>query len=126
MINVVVSKLFNALIAEGQFPKILKIARVIPIFKAELREIIYNYHPISTLRVLTMIFEKIMWKRLNNDLRSRKILMKSQYCFRENSYTEEAILEFMVYAYDSTHNLECLIAVYVYLSKGFDTINHKK
>ena len=40
LITVAVSKLFNASIAEGQFPEILKIARVISMFKAGLREIV--------------------------------------------------------------------------------------
>mgnify|MGYP000123777470 CR=1 FL=1 len=50
--------------------------------------------------------------------------MKSQYGFREKSNTEDAILEFMDYAYDSIHYSECLIAVYIDLSKAFDTVNH--
>ena len=125
MISVVVSKLFNASIAEGQFNEILKIARVILIFKAGLREIIINYRPISTLRVLSKIFENLMCKGFNNYLRSRKMLLKSRYGLRENSKTEDRILEFLDYAYDSIHNSECLIAVYVDLSEAFDTVNHK-
>ena len=39
--------------------------------------------------------------------------------------TEDAILEFMDYAYDSIRNSECLFAVYVDLSKAFDTVNYK-
>ena len=53
------------------------------------------------------------------------MLMKSRYGLRENSKTEDTILEFMDYAYDSIHNSECLIAVYVDLSEAFDTVNHK-
>ena len=34
--------------------------------------------------------------------------MKSQYGLRDNFNTEELILEFMDYAYDSIHNSECL------------------
>ena len=56
ILSIVISKLFNASIAEGQFPDILKVARVIPIIKAGLREIINNYRPISTLGVLSKIF----------------------------------------------------------------------
>ena len=50
--------------------------------------------------------------------------MKSQCGFREDSNSEDAILEFMDYTYDSIHNSECLIAVYIDLSKVFDTVNH--
>ena len=71
ILSIVISKLFNASIAEGQFPEVLKVARVIPIFKARLREIINNYRPISTLGALSKIFEKLMCERLNNYLRSR-------------------------------------------------------
>ena len=124
IISTIISKLFNASITEGQFPNILKVARVIPIFKAGLREIINNYRPISTLGVISKIFEKLMCKRLNSYLRSRNILVKTQYGFRENSSTEDAILEFMDYTYDAIHNSECLFAVYIDLSKAFDTVNH--
>ena len=101
------------------------VARVKPIFNAGLREIINNYSPISTLGVLSKIFEKLKCKRLNNYFRSRKILNKSQNYFRENSKIEEAILVVMDHAYDSTRNSECLIAVYIDLSKAFDSVNHK-
>ena len=42
LISVVVSKLFSASIVEGQFPEVLKVARLIQIFKAGVREIISN------------------------------------------------------------------------------------
>ena len=59
LISGVVSKLISASIAEGQFPEILKVTAVIPIFIPELREIITNYRSILTLRVLSKIFEKL-------------------------------------------------------------------
>ena len=66
-----------------------------------------------------------MCKRLNNYVRSHKLLMKSQYGFRESSNSEDAILEFMDYAYDSIHSSEYLIAVYIDPSNAFDTVNQK-
>ena len=50
--------------------------------------------------------------------------MKSQYGYRENSNTVDAILVFMDYAYDTIYNSECLFEVYIDLSKAFDTVNH--
>ena len=48
--------------------------------------------------------------------------MKIQYGFRENTNTEDAILEFMDYTYDAIHNSECIMAVYVDLSETFDAV----
>ena len=66
-----------------------------------------------------------MRNRLNNYLISCKLIIKSLYGFRENSNTEDAILVFVDYAYVSIHNYKCLIAVYIDLSKAFDTVNNK-
>ena len=52
-----------------------------------------------------------MRKSLNNNLKSPKQLIKSQYSSMENSNTVDAILEFVDYAYDPMHNSECLFAV---------------
>ena len=50
--------------------------------------------------------------------------MKSQYGFSENSNTEDAIPEFVDYTYDAINNSECLMAIYLDLSKAFDNVNH--
>ena len=44
--------------------------------------------------------------------------MKTQYDFREHSNTEDAILELMDY---SIQNSKCLLAIFIDLSKAFDT-----
>ena len=63
MISVVISKLCNAAIADGQFPEILKVARVMKIFKDELRVIISI---LSLYRgFFSNIFEKPKCIRLN-------------------------------------------------------------
>ena len=60
-----------------------------------------SLHAVNVKKIAHEFFEKIMCKRLNNYLRSRKLLTKSLYGFRENFNTEDAILEFIDYAYDS-------------------------
>ena len=102
----------------------MKVTPVIPIFKAGLWEIINPYQPIYTVRIVSKIFEKLLSKRLTNYLRSRKILMKYPYGFRENSNTEDAILEFIDHVYYSIHNPKGLFAAYIEFLKAFDTDNH--
>ena len=54
----------------------------------------------------------------NDYTRDNPLFDALKYGFRECSYTEDAILEFMDYAYDSIHNSEYLIAAYGDLSKS--------
>ena len=49
------------------------------------------YRPISLLSIFHMIFEKLMFHRLNAFLDSNDILFKSQYGFRKKYSTQHAI-----------------------------------
>ena len=46
----------------GIFPEILKVGQVSPIFKKGNPQLLDNYRPISTLPVLSKIFEKLYTK----------------------------------------------------------------
>ena len=54
------TKIFNLSFKVGKFPDLMKIAEVIPIFKAGSSMEIGNYRPISLLPIFGKIFEKIM------------------------------------------------------------------
>ena len=85
--------IFNTSIESGIFPTKLKIAKVIPIFKAGDATAPSNYRPISLLSIFNKIFEKLIYKRLNSYLISKEIISESQYGFREKHSTEHAILD---------------------------------
>jgi hypothetical protein len=53
---------FNLVFASGKIPQVLKIAKVIPIFKGE-KDKPGNYRPILLLSIFDKIFEKL-FKRL--------------------------------------------------------------
>ena len=55
----------------GYFPDTLKIANVVPIYKAGDKTSISNYRPISVLNSLSKIFEKILAERLTNYLMAK-------------------------------------------------------
>ena len=48
----------------GEYPDLLKLVKVIPIFKGGETQDINNYRPISLLSIFNKIIEKIMQKRL--------------------------------------------------------------
>ena len=62
------SDLFNLFFSTGQFPSVLKIAKVIPIHKKQSKVDYTNYRPISLLSNIEKIIEKLMSKRLSNFL----------------------------------------------------------
>ena len=51
-------KLFNLSIQSGVYPDLLKVAKVIPIFKKGDPTSVNNYRPISILSPINKIFEK--------------------------------------------------------------------
>ena len=56
----VLTNIFNACISTGYFPKVLKTAEVVPIFKKGERELCSSYRPISILNPFAKLFEKCL------------------------------------------------------------------
>ena len=63
-----------------------------------------------------------MCARLDSYLKSNNILCTNQ--FGKNSNTSDAIIEFLDYVYSSLGSKQGTIAVYLYFSKAFDTVNY--
>jgi len=119
-----IARLFNLSIVSGAFPICLKTARVVPIHKSGDKTLPSNYRPISTLSVLSKLFEKLMARQLIHFLKSHDILSTCQFGFKENSSTSDAILEFLDRLYGSLNRKELTIAVFLDFSKAFDTVSH--
>ena len=92
--------LFNNSLSEGTFPECFKTAKIIRIFKSSDSNSTVDYRPISMLPFLSKIFEKLMCARLDSYLKSNNILF-TQFCFRKNSNTSDAIMEFLDNVYSS-------------------------
>ena len=106
------------------FPKSLKIAKVIPIYKKDDPSQITNYRPISLLPSISKVLEKIVYKRLYSFLNQNNLLIPNQYGFRKNNSTDYAILQLCDKITDSLSKKEHVIGVFMDLSKAFDTIDH--
>jgi hypothetical protein len=120
-----ISQLFNSSLLEGKFPDFMKIASVVPIFKAGDVCNINNYRPISILPLLSKLFEKLMKIRVMSFLNQHNILSNHQFGFRSGSSTSDAILEFLSYSYESLNFNKYLLTVLLDFSRAFDTIDHR-
>lgn len=118
------SLLINKSLLEGIVPDELKVAKVIPIYKAKGKENIDNYRPISILPSISKIYEKIVFKRLYHYLNHFDLIYNGQYGFRPNHSTTDAMTEFINHICNAFENHEYSAGVFLDLSKAFDTIDH--
>jgi len=124
LLSPLISELFNFSLERGIFPACLKKAIVTPIHKAGNTKCVNNYRPISTLPILSKIFEKLMLQRLTSFIRSNDILCANQFGFRENRSTSDALLEFLNFANDSLNEKKTLVSIFLDFTKAFDTVDH--
>lgn len=118
------AKIFNISLNEGTFPQEMKLADVIPVYKAKDKLVCTNYRPISLLPVFSKILERIVHKRLYNFLIQNDLLYNSQYGFRNQHSTVNAITEFVGKIVKGFEKNEYTLGVFLDLSKAFDTIDH--
>ena len=124
-ISVPMAHIINLSITTGTFPKKMKLAEVTPLHKGKERFIVTNYRPISLLITLSKLLEKAVHTQLNSFLEKTNMYFDGQFGFRKGYSTVNAV-EYLCSEILKEHEDKRLVgAVYVDLSKAFDTIDHK-
>ena len=116
--------LYNEFLKNKTYPCKLKKAIVTTIYKREDPELPENYRPISITGVLSKVFEKLLYKQINEYLIPQKLLSNTQFGFRTSYSTIDAILyctEAFRKAIDNNKTVACSL---LDLSKAFDSIDH--
>ena len=104
--------IFNLSLSAGCCPDLLKLAKVIPIYKKDDPNKVTNYRPISLLPCISKILEKIIYKRLDSFLSLNKILIPAQFGFRKKFSTDFAItklLDKVVHSLSEKKSHNCFI-----------------
>jgi hypothetical protein len=123
-VSVPISILVNKSLELGLVPDVMKIAKVIPIYKAKEHDQFSNYRPISLLPTISKILERVVHKRVYGFLNSNNVFYSSQYGFRSNHSTIDALTEFVQDTLNAFENHEYTLGIFLDLSKAFDTIDH--
>ena len=125
IISTHLASLFNQSIILGIYAQCFKIAKCIPIYKGSSLDpsIPLNYRPISILNALNKVFERILHNQLSKYLEDHKLLPPFQYGYRKNHNTTQAIAEYTDYITKALANKLVTIAVFMDLSKAFDTVD---
>ena len=114
----------NQSLITGIFPKKLKVAKVMPLHKKGDLFLMDNYRPVSLLTALSKVFEKVAHIQLYDYFKVNKLFYTNQYGFRDDHSTELATLELIDRVNEDLDNKKYPIAIYMDLSKAFDTLDH--
>ena len=118
------SRVINLSLTSGVILNDFKLGGVIPLFKSGSVSNTDNYRPISVLPILSKILEKCVHTQVMSYLESNNLLSIYQFGFRKNRSTELAATYFVDNIRRSMDNGELTGAIYIDLSKAFDTISH--
>ena len=117
------SYIINSSITQGDFPEELKLAKVIPIYKADNEQHIQNYRPISVLPFFSKIFEKIIYNKLLEFINANNILYEKQFGFRQGHATSHAIMTLVEKVTKALDTGKIVVGVYLDIRKAFDSIS---
>ena len=121
----VLTDIFNRSLSTGEFPTIMKLAEVIPLYKSKERFYESNYRPISLLSTISKILEKIVYSRVYEFMDRTGQLYENQYGFRAKHSCEHAIGQVLGSILKGLENNFYSACVLLDLSKAFDTIEHQ-
>ena len=116
--------IINLSLKTGIFPTDWKQAKVSAHHKSGVTSDFSNYRPISILPTLSKIMEKIVHSQLMTHLEENNLLCKSQFGFRANRSTELATTIFLDDIRREVDKGNLVGAIFVDLSKAFDSISH--
>ena len=73
--------IFNCSLSKGKFPDMMKLAKIILLYKGKEQDATINYRPVSLIITISKVLEKIMYKRTYHFVMRNNIFFKSQYGF---------------------------------------------
>ena len=119
--------IFNRAIREGKYPDVLKVTKVIETYKGGNPELPEQYRPISLLPIIAKLVDKLMNDQLMHHLVvSNSLLSPTQYAYRPHSSTTMALQSVLNDIHRHKRRKQPTLAIYIDLSKAFDTVSHTK
>ena len=89
--------IINQMVETGIFPYVLRISKVIPIYKKGDVSLLSNYRPISLLPTLSKNFERIIYNQLYKYFVDNRLLTEHQFGLRAKHSTELATIRLVDY-----------------------------
>ena len=100
--------------------------RELHLFKRNEMLHLFNYRPISLLSLIGKLLEWVIHTALMDHVLSHSILSTSQYGFRPQSSTQEALLSLTKVWHNSMEGNGCNVCVFLDVAKAFDSVPHDR
>ena len=114
----------NSSMIEGVFPEQLKVACVLPLYKAEDPMYFNHYWPVPLLTILSKVFERLMYYRLFKFLDRLSILYKHQFGFQKNHSTHMSLSSLIDRLTNAVEDGEYVVGIFLDFPKTFDIVDH--
>ena len=124
IIFIPLTKLINQCIRNNSFPTILKLSKVLPMFKKGCLDDPTNYRPISIVPIFAKIFEIVLKTQMTNYFENYNLFNNCQFGFRSKLSTTSAINSLMDVINNGFETKEFVHVQFLDLSKAFDCVPH--
>eukprot|EP00733_Pompholyxophrys_punicea_P000411 Pompholyxophrys_punicea_v1_NODE_112_length_3406_cov_30.176067.p1 type:complete len:341 gc:universal NODE_112_length_3406_cov_30.176067:1306-284(-) len=122
----VIAYLINISLQTSQFPDLLKVARLVPIYKKGNRDDTSNYRPLSILPLLSKLFEKYVDTHVRAHMDYHKLWTNSQYGFRRGLSAVMALAQLSERIIQSFSKKLFGFGFFIDVTKAFDSVNHAR
>lgn len=106
------------------YPELLKIARVLPIYKNGDVNQFSHYKSILVLSCINTLFEKLVATRVIGFLTKYDILSDNQHGFRKGKSTDTAVLTIIQFINNALNSNKSAVSLFLDIKKAFDTVDH--
>uniref|UniRef100_V5G2A3 Putative RNA-directed DNA polymerase from transposon BS n=1 Tax=Anoplophora glabripennis TaxID=217634 RepID=V5G2A3_ANOGL len=119
------TSLINVCFNRGIFPQCFKLTKILPMFKQGDPNLTNNYRPISIIPIFGKVIEVIMKARLYTFLENNSVLCASQFGFRPNRSTTNAVQGVVKDVIRGLEKGEHTAIALCDLTKAFDCVPHE-
>jgi hypothetical protein len=116
----------NLCLTNGTVPEDFKTGKITPVYKSGSKHTLDNYRPITVLPICSKILERNIHTQLMAHLEQHNLLSKYQCGFRRGRSTEVATTVFLDSIRKNMDAGELTGAIFIDLSKAFDTLSHSQ
>jgi hypothetical protein len=122
----IITRIINASLSTGSFPRSLGQAVITPILKKPSldKNDLSNYRPVSNITFVSKLIEKVVTSQLSEYLHDNNLSEMYQSAYMPNTSTETALMRVKSDILAAMNKQEAVLVVLLDLSAAFDTVDH--